>query len=173
MLYGYVITVIILRRTKMQEKRLRLKITCLTPKGKAKKASKEWRKQFPTFKKPVEQKIINDSKFYWIYEFKKEKDMYHFQKKTVLAAIGIKRFYYMIMGASKKANKMKKKCNWGLEKARKWALKRINKNITDADKKIDDFRDIINMEDEKDMRKFLKKDIITYKFLGDANESKD
>lgn len=155
----------------MKEKKLRLRVTCLTPKGKAEKAMKEWRKQFPTFKKPIEEKIISDSEFYWVYEFGKEKKMYTFQKKVMLAEIGIKKFYYMIMGTSNKANKMMKKFSWNIERARRWALRRINKKMQKEGKEsIDDFKDIINMTDEKEMRKFLKKEIIKCEFLGDASE---
>jgi hypothetical protein len=147
----------------MQEK-LRLKVICLTPKGKAEKCAKEWRKQFPTFKKPIEQKVVNDSKFYWIYEFEKEKEMYRFNKKIAMVQTTIKRFYYIIMGTSTRANRLKKKMSWGLDKARRWALKRINKQLGKG-KEIDDFKDLFNMEDEAEMRKFLEKDIIQAKII--------
>ncbi len=156
----------------MKEKKLRLKVTCLTPKGKAEKAMKEWRKQFPTFKKPIAEKIVNDSKFYWVYEFEKEKKLYTFQKKVMLAELSIKKFYYLIMSVSNKANHMAKKFKWNMDRARRWAIKRINKRMQKEGKEsIDDFKDIINMTDEVEMRKFLKKEIIKCEFLEDENEA--
>jgi len=152
----------------MQNKKLRLKVTCLTPKGKAEKCKEEWKKQFPTFKKVVEEKVVNDSEFYWVYEFDKENDMYKFNKKILMTQATIKRFYYIIMGASGRTNRLMKKFNWGIDRARRWALKKINKQLGKG-KEIDDFKDIINMEDEKEMREFLQQEIIKTEFVGEEN----
>lgn len=157
----------------MQKEKWKLKVNCLTPKGKSEKAAHEWKKQFPTFKKPIEEKVINDHEFYWIYEFDKEKQMQLFQKKTILAEIGIKKFYRVIMGAGSRANKIGKKLKWGTEKMTRWALRRINKRLKKENKdSINDFKDIINMEDEEAMREFLTKDLIVCEII-EEDEKQD
>ena len=149
----------------MKDKMYQLKVVCLTPKGKADKCIVEWRRQFPTLKKPIKEKLVNDSKFYYTYEFDNETKAVKFARKVMMAQVTIRQFYNLLMGTSNRANKLGKKFKWGVDKMSRWALKRINKKLGKG-KEIDDFKDIINMEDEVEMRAFLEKDIIQAEFIG-------
>ena len=151
-----------------------LKVTCFTPSGKSEKCEHEWRKQFPTFKTPVESKIVNDHEFYWVYGFDKDKDMYNFQKKVMLAETSIRKLYRFMIKFFTRANKLMNKSAWTVKKVKKWLMKMWKKNIAgdeDAVKKMDamsdeQFKEYIKLEDKDDMELFLEGEIITTKYLG-------
>jgi len=153
-----------------------LKVTCYTPKNKAEKCMKEWKKQFPTFKKPIKSEIVNPQEFYWIYEFDKEKDMLFFNKKVLLAEGGIKKVYRFMLKFFKRANKLLNKSVWTTKKVKRWLINRWDKvmagNKEEKDK-IDnmsevEFKEHLKMEDEADIREFLEKEVIVTEFLSET-----
>ena len=153
----------------------RLKISCYTPKGKAVKCEKEWKRQFPSFKKPTKTEIPNDSEFYWIYDFEKEKKMYSFQKKCLLAEVGIRKLYAFMIRFFSRANKLLNKSAWTAKKVKNWLVKRWKKTMKGNEEEIEKitamdeetFKDYIKIEDLEDMRKFLERDsLIVAVYLG-------
>ena len=179
--FGYVIIVIIQWRSKV-EKHL-LKITCYTPKGKSVACEKEWKKQFPSFKKPIKKGIPNDSEFFWIYDFKELKKMYTFQKKCLLAEGGIRKLYRFLIRFFNRCNRLMNKSAWSVKKVRNWMVKRWKKTMKPGDNSNDDqvakieamddeqFKEYIKIEDLEDMQKFLEKDsLILAEYLGEGED---
>jgi len=158
---------------------MKLKTTCITPKGKAKKCIVEWRKQFPTFKKPIKEKLVSDSEFYWIYEFDKEKDLLHFHKKVLMAEEGIKKMYNFMFKFFTRANKMLNKSVWTTKKIKNWLVNQYKKKVQGNEEQIDkikkmndeEFKKYIKIEDEEEMREFLTKQLIKCEVFN--NETKN
>lgn len=158
--------------------KLLLKITCHTPKGKAKQCEKEWRKQFPSFKKPIKKAIPDESHFWWIYEFDKEKDLYSFQKKCLLAETGIRKMYGFMIRFFKRANKLMNKSAWTAKKVKNWIIKRWEKTMKGNEDQIErvklmdeqEFKDYIKINDLEEMEKFLARDQLIETKMIDEGE---
>ena len=151
----------------MKEKSLRLKVTCLTPKGKAEKASKSFgMRYFDLLNKPLETKIVSDTEFYYVYEYKKEKTMENMINKKIPAGIQkIRGIYLLIIHLVDKGNKLGKKGAWTVERVRRWMLKRLNKQVKNP-RELEDFVDAIDIKDKNEIMELLAKDMISYKILG-------
>ena len=153
----------------------KIKVTCLTPKGKAVQCEKEWRKQFPTFQKPIDKGITSDSEFYWVYEFDKLTDMYIHNKKYLMAAWTIRKFYGFMIRSFTRAVKLANRSEWGTRKVRNWLLKKYNKSKVKDEKTIekiktmkdDELKEWIKLEDKEEIEAFLKTDIIVTKYMGE------
>ena len=152
---------------KEQEYRHRLKVTCLTPRGKAEKASKNFGMRFLSMvKKPIETVLVSDSEFYYIYEYKKEKDMLKvLNKKIPKGAENIRGTYMLIIHLVDKGNKMAKKGAWGVERVRRWIFKQLRKKVANP-REFEDFIDAIDMSDRDEIMQFLVSDIISGEILG-------
>ena len=158
------------RRMKMktQGKKYKLKITCLTPKGKAKRCMKDWQKSLMVFNKPIKRGVISDIEFYYIYEFDKLNDMYTFNKRILALQPKIKLVYGAIIRIVKRANKIMNKGRWATKKVKRWFMKRIRDvdtlSMVDAMSE-EEFKDYLAFSDVDDINAFLKKDIIKTEFL--------
>lgn len=157
----------------------KVKVTCYTPKGKSKKCETEWRKQFPSFKKPVKVGIPSGSQFFWIYEFNKDKDVYIFQKKCILAEQSIRKVYGFMIRFFNRANKLMSKSAWTAKKVKNWLIKRWKKSVSGNEDEIDKlksmdeetFKEYIKIEDLEQMKKFLsREELIKVEILGDEND---
>ena len=152
---------------------MKLKITCYTPKGKAKECEKQWRKQFPSFKKPIDKGIPNDSEFFWVYEFDKETDLYKFHKRVMLASGAIKKVYRHMIKFFTRAVNLLNRGGWRAKKAKNWLIKRWNKAFKDDKdmeekiKKMPDteFLEWIKLDDKEEILEFLEKEIIVTEVL--------
>jgi len=158
-----------------------LKVTCLTPKGQAKKCMREWARQFPSFKKPIKKEILNDTSFYWIYKFENEKKMLTFNKKVLLAENGIKRTYRFMLKFFLRAYKILNKSAWGVKKTKRWLEKQWKKRFDGESSEInkikeltdEKFKEYLKINDEEEIRQFLEKEIISTKFSYDARKFKE
>lgn len=147
----------------------KLKIVCKTPdwiSNSAEKAAESFgMRYFSALKKPIETKIIDKGTFYYIYEYEKEKDMYKIiQGKIPKAEATIRKFYLIVIGLVKRANKMGKKGAWTIEKTRRWILRQFSKKGGDS-KEMENFIDAIELEDLDLMMKFLTEELFTYEIL--------
>jgi len=143
---------------------MNIKITCLTPKGKAKTAYKNFDKWFSWFRKPIKGEIIDDGSFYLMYELKNDNEIASFKKKIWKAEKRIRQFYLVLMHLAKRANKLSKKGAWKIEKARAWIMKQlVKKNVNP--RQMDDFINALEFGDEDMMTEFLKQEIIIYEVL--------
>lgn len=145
---------------------IRLKITCYTPKGKAKSSSKSFgMKYLDVLNKPVETKIINSSKFYYIYEYEDQKKVDKIiNKKIPKAEQTIRAFYINIIGIVKRANNLGKKGAWHVDRVRRWILKRFKQKGGEP-KDIEEFLDAVNLTDEQEMLEFLSGPLFEYEVL--------
>jgi len=150
-----------------------LKITCLTPKGKAKKSMNSLKESilgFFKYNKVDEQKILSDHEFYFKYTPKTEKEYNKVIKNAAKCEVTIKKFYSLLIRILSRCNKLANKSSWGLKKARNWVIKRLkklygddkdNKFVKDIENQSDEeFKQMLNIEDIKDMQELLKKDLI-------------
>ena len=72
-------------------RKYKIKVNCLTPKNQAQKCMEKWKRRFPTFKKPIEQKRVSDHEFYWIYKIEGLDNAVKFQTKVLLLEDPIKK----------------------------------------------------------------------------------
>ena len=74
---------------------IKLKVTCFTPKGKAADCIKGWALQkVMSFKAPIEAKIVNDSEFYYIYQYENQKQVNNAMFKKIPATEALIRHTY-------------------------------------------------------------------------------
>jgi len=159
-----------------KDRTIYLKVTCLTPKGKNEQCMKEWSKQFPTFKKPIQKGLINDNVFFWVYKFKNTKDMLFFNKKVLIAEPAIKKTYRFMLKFFLRANKIINKSAWGLKKTKNWLIKQWTKKFKGENGQIErmkdmdetEFKEHLKINDEAEIREFLDKNIIRTQFSYDA-----
>lgn len=138
-----------------------LKVKCNTPKGKADACIKSFQRYFSLTNKPKQSIKESEESFHYIYAFKTEKEKWKVTKKLPKAENKIRSFYTTIIYFCNRANKLSKKGAWKIEKTRRWILKQMRKkNI--SEKQMEDFINVIEMDDIEDMKKFLMGDLITW-----------
>ena len=118
-------------KMKNEKPKIKVKITCYTPKGKAKKSAESFGlKYFSVIQKPIEKKIISDREFYYIYEYKDQKAVYKLMNKKIPnAEQKIRQFYVTIIHLIERGNKLGKKGAWKVEKVRRWIYKQLKKKV--------------------------------------------
>ena len=141
-----------------------LKMTCITPPGKAVKCEESWRKQFLIVKKPIKTIIVNDSKFLWYYKCKDEKERDYLHKKAILVEGGVKSAYGAIIPVAKLIRRCKKRMGWATERALKWMMGRNLHKDVDL-KKLKDLDDVSDIED---MQQFLRKELIHVELVDEV-----
>jgi len=147
---------------------MKVKITCKTPKGKAKVAMEKQRFQILGYKftdKLIEEKLVSDSEFYWVLEFDDTKAYHYLVKKCALAETGIRTFYKTLISTIKRINKVGTKFKKGGLWLKKQLIKRLAKKNLDqeqVDTLLDgaDLEEQIELYGEKEMVEFLKGEII-------------
>jgi hypothetical protein len=142
-----------------------IKITCLTPKGKAEQAMGSTARWLSLTNHPSKQEIINEESFYLIYNFKSAKEMERVTNLKIPQAIQrIRGVYSLLIHLVKRGKKLKNKFDWTVEQALKWIKRRFHK-MTEQDKDSLDFIKDVSLEDETEIIEFLAKDIITWEVL--------
>jgi len=145
---------------------MKVKITCYTPKGKAEKSSKSFGvKYFMVKKNPIETVVVNDHKFYYVYDLTEQEHKKLIDKKIPKAETTIRMFYFTIINLSERANKLAKKGALKVEKVKSWILKRLKKKGYD-EKKLDDFIDAIDLSDKDEILKFLANDLFKVRIIS-------
>ena len=149
----------------------KLKIICHTPKGKAEKCSKGFGMQyFSALNKPIKTMITSGERFYYVYEYEKQKDMEKVIKKKIPnAERSIRNFYLIIIRLKEKGNKMAKKGAWKVEKTRRWILRQLRKKVENP-KKFEDFIDVLDLSDKDYMMRFLARPLFEYKILQEGKK---
>ena len=148
---------------------MKLKITCYTPKDKAEKCIRSFgMKYFSGVKKPLESKIVSHNEFYYIYEYKNEKDMYKaIHKKIPKAEHAIRSFYLTLIHLIERANKIGKAGAWTIEKVRRWIMKRMRKKGFEQ-REMEDFIDAVSLEDKDYMIEFLGNKLFEWEILEEG-----
>lgn len=143
----------------------KLKLTCYTPRDQAKKCSKGFAmKHFGFASKPIETKVMSDTEFYHIWEFEKEKQMDRVIGKIPKAEQSIRQVHIILFHIIGRGNKLAKKFAWSLEKTRRWMLKRLKQKVKDP-KEMEDFINVIEINDEEELREFLAGELFKYEIL--------
>ena len=143
---------------------MKLKITCLCPKGKAGEAIITFEKYLSLVKKPIESKIINEESFHFVYDCKDDRELAIFTTQKIPKTVKrIRDTYWLIIHIVSRANKLISNGNWAAEKALKWANKMFEKKTQKED--VDKFFKDINLEDKDKFIEFLNKEIISWEVL--------
>lgn len=145
---------------------IKIKIICLTPKGKAGQAMHHFTNWLSVNNKPIESTLVTEEKFYLIYNCKDNNEFYLFINHRIPKTIQrIRQTYRLIIHAVKRANKVGNKFNWAIDRSLRFA-QNLYKNKTGAEAKdaLEIIKDI-KLDDLEQMEKFLLSEIITWELI--------
>lgn len=158
---------------------MKVKITVLTPKNKAKGTEKSLKTGIVGLSKPLETKLVAHNKFYWIVEIeedkKKEKKLNNLVSRCAKAEVLTKKGLQWTLKTFGWANKQIAKGNRGVSKVKKMLSKRMRKaempeediekinNMSD-----DEFIKHVKIEDREEIEALLLKQLITVKVVSNG-----
>lgn len=158
---------------KEQYKLKQLKIICLTPKGKAKKSLANMKQNILGITKCEsidQERIVSDKKFWFTYTPKNQKEYDKVLINSSKANVTIKKFYSVLISILTRLNKLANKSKWGLQKMKRWLVKRLiklykndkeNDFVKDIENQSDEeFKKMIKVEDIEEMQELMKKQLI-------------
>lgn len=118
---------------------------------------------------PTTTEVLSPNSFFYIYEYKKQKDVDDLiQKRIPRAEKTIKTFFRVMIQISTRAHALKKKAAWTAEKTKNWILRTLKKKGVD-EKSIADFEKMVDGEtptDNEEMRKFLERELFSVEVLA-------
>ena len=147
----------------------KIKVTCLCIKGRSGETMINFEKWLSMVKKPLESHIVDEESFYFIYDFKKDKDMTVFVNERIPKTVKrIRDTFSLIIKLVTRVNKISAGANWAVDKCLRWIRSRILKKMNNDQKGADDAMKMIkdiNLEDRDEMVTFLARDLITWEVV--------
>jgi len=146
---------------------MKVKITCKTPKGKAQASMKSFIATFSLIDKPIETKLVNEQKYYLIYNVKNQNVMDDIiYRKIPKCKRVIKDTYTNIIWIVERGNEVGKKFQWNVDKIKRYMIRQLDKKFESSETSWKDFVDTLELTDKEDIKKFLAADdYIQYEIL--------
>lgn len=155
----------------MEQEKYKLKITCLCPKGKAEEGINSFKKAISLLIEPQEYKIIDDERFYFVYELD-AKQLSKITAKFPKYEQALKKTFWIFIHLLKFLKKMKNNFNYATDKLLRIAVPWLKKKYQLKEEQVKEVMDKINLkdddiqfDDEIEMREFLSKELIKWEVL--------